>query len=48
MEAGETIVEAAIRETIEETGYQVNVTDLIGIYTYTPPMFPDRTLFPFL
>jgi len=47
VEAGETIVEAAIRETIEETGYQVNVTDLIGIYTYTPPMFPDRTYFRF-
>ena len=45
VEAGETIVEAAIRETMEETGYQVNVTDLIGIYTYTPPMFPDRTYF---
>jgi len=47
VEAGETIVEAAIRETMEETGYQVNVTDLIGIYTYTPPMFPDRTYFRF-
>ncbi|EXA66318.1 NUDIX domain protein [Acinetobacter baumannii 348935] len=47
VEAGEAIVEAAIRETMEETGYQVNVTDLIGIYTYTPPMFPDRTYFRF-
>ena len=46
MEAGETIVEAAIRETMEETGYQVNVTDLIGIYTYTR-RFPDRTYFRF-
>jgi len=47
VEAGEAIVEAAIRETMEETGYQVNVTDLIGSYTYTPPMFPDRTYFRF-
>ena len=47
VEAGETIVEAAIRETQEETGYQVQITDLIGIYTYTPPMFPDRTYYRF-
>jgi 8-oxo-dGTP pyrophosphatase MutT (NUDIX family) len=47
VEAGETIVEAAIRETMEETGHTVNVTDLLGIYTYTPPMFPDRTYYRF-
>lgn len=47
VEAGESLIEAAVRETMEETGYQVKVTDLIGIYTYTPPMFPDRTYFRF-
>ncbi|WP_216934507.1 MULTISPECIES: NUDIX hydrolase [unclassified Acinetobacter] len=47
VEAGETIIEAAVRETMEETGYQVQITDLIGIYTYTPPMFPDRTYYRF-
>lgn len=47
VECGETIIEAAIRETMEETGHTVEVTHLLGIYTYTPPMFPDRTYFRF-
>ena len=47
VECGETIVEAAIRETMEETGHTVEVTHLLGMYTYTPPMFPDRTYFRF-
>lgn len=47
VEAGETIIEAAIRETMEETGHQVEISHLLGIYTYTPPMFPDRTYFRF-
>ena len=47
VEAGETIIEAAIRETMEETGHTVEVTNLLGMYTYTPPMFPDRTYFRF-
>ena len=47
VECGETIIEAAIRETMEETGYTVEVTHLLGMYTYTPPMFPDRTYFRF-
>lgn len=47
VEAGETIVDAAIRETLEETGYHVEIDHLIGIYTYTPPMCPDRTYFRF-
>jgi ADP-ribose pyrophosphatase YjhB (NUDIX family) len=32
-ELGETITEAVIRETIEETGITVEVTGLIGIYS---------------
>ncbi|WP_406612254.1 NUDIX hydrolase [Acinetobacter schindleri] len=47
VECGETIVEAAIRETMEETGHTVEVTHLLGMYTYTPPMFSDRTYFRF-
>ena len=47
VEAGESIVEAAIRETMEETGHTVEVTHFLGVYTYTPPMFPDRTYFRF-
>ena len=47
VEAGETIIEAAIRETREETGHDVEIGSLLGIYTYTPPMFPDRTYYRF-
>ena len=47
VEANETIIEAAIRETIEETGHTVEINHLLGIYTYTPPMFPDRTYYRF-
>ena len=32
-DVGETIAAAAERETLEETGYRVNVTGLIGIYS---------------
>lgn len=47
VERSESLIEAAVRETMEETGYQVKITDLLGIYTYTPPMFPDRTYYRF-
>lgn len=47
VECGETLIQAAVRETMEETGHDVEITSLIGIYTYTPPMFPDRTYFRF-
>ena len=33
MELGESIAEAAVRETLEETGVLVEVTGLVGIYT---------------
>ena len=44
---GETIIDAAIRETMEETGYRIEIESLLGIYTYTPPLFPDRTYYRF-
>jgi 8-oxo-dGTP pyrophosphatase MutT (NUDIX family) len=38
LEAGETLVAAAIRETLEETGYHVAPTALIGIYRWEAPV----------
>jgi 8-oxo-dGTP pyrophosphatase MutT (NUDIX family) len=37
LEAGETLVAAAIRETLEETGYHVTPTTLVGIYRWQAP-----------
>jgi 8-oxo-dGTP pyrophosphatase MutT (NUDIX family) len=37
LEAGESIVDAAVRETIEETGYRVRVDALVGIYRWRAP-----------
>ncbi|MES2884711.1 MAG: NUDIX hydrolase [Pseudomonadota bacterium] len=36
-EEGETFIEAALRETMEETGWKVEITGLVGIYEYKPP-----------
>ena len=47
VESGETLIQAAIRETLEETGHTVEIDALLGMYTYTPPMFPDRTYYRF-
>jgi ADP-ribose pyrophosphatase YjhB (NUDIX family) len=33
MEPGETIAETALREVVEETGVQVEITGLVGIYS---------------
>lgn len=33
----EPILQAALRETVEETGWEVEITHLVGIYTYTNP-----------
>lgn len=35
LEPGESLVEAAVRETREEAGWQVRVTALVGIYQWT-------------
>jgi len=38
LEAGETLVAAAIRETLEETGYHVTPAGLVGIYRWQAPV----------
>lgn len=37
LDDGETLLEAAKRETLEESGWQVEPTDLVGIYLVAPP-----------
>jgi len=34
LEAGETLVAAAVRETLEETGHRIEATALVGIYRW--------------
>jgi 8-oxo-dGTP pyrophosphatase MutT (NUDIX family) len=36
-EEGETLIEGTCRETLEETGWDIEPTDLLGIYHYQPP-----------
>ncbi|MFN3713236.1 MAG: NUDIX hydrolase [Alcanivoracaceae bacterium] len=36
VEAGESVTQAAFRETLEETAWQVEITALLGIYIYQP------------
>jgi 8-oxo-dGTP pyrophosphatase MutT (NUDIX family) len=37
LDPDETLIDAAIRETLEETGWDVEPTGVIGIYLYTAP-----------
>ncbi len=37
LEADESLLEAALRETLEETGWEVELTAVTGIYLYTAP-----------
>ena len=37
IEANESISDAALRETLEETRWQVKLTHFVGIYTYEAP-----------
>lgn len=39
-EDGESLIEAAVRETREETAWQVTPDALLGIYSYRPPDLP--------
>ncbi|PKM23025.1 MAG: NUDIX hydrolase [Gammaproteobacteria bacterium HGW-Gammaproteobacteria-14] len=36
VEAGESLIQAAFRETLEETAWQVEITGLLGLYVYQP------------
>ena len=40
LEPGESIIEGAIRETLEETGYLVSPTGFISMGLYSPPERP--------
>lgn len=33
LEAGETVAQAVVREVLEETGIEVDVTDLVGVFS---------------
>ena len=37
LEMGESVVQAAQRETLEETGLKINLVDIIGVYTVQEP-----------
>ncbi|VVN02473.1 NUDIX hydrolase [Pseudomonas fluorescens] len=37
LDPNETLTEAAVRETLEETGWDVEPTGVLGIYLYTAP-----------
>lgn len=45
VEQGETLMEAAIREALEETGWDVSLTAFLGLYVYTPPHKPELTYY---
>lgn len=36
LETGETPAQGAVRETLEESAWQVEVTDLVGVYLWQP------------
>ncbi len=37
LEHGETLVEAAVRETLEETAWHIDIQGLVGVALYTAP-----------
>lgn len=41
VEMGESVAEAAVRETYEETGLRVRVTSLLGVYSAYPDEYPN-------
>lgn len=45
VEKGETLEQAAVREALEETGWDVRLTGFLGLYVYTPPFDTDLTYY---
>lgn len=45
VEKGETLEQAAVREALEETGWDVALTGFLGLYVYTPPFNRDITYY---
>jgi len=45
VEKGETLEQAAIREALEETGWDVTLTAFLGLYVYTPAGNRDLTYY---
>lgn len=45
VEKGETLAQAAVREALEETGWDVVLTGFLGLYVYTPPHRPELTYY---
>jgi len=48
LEAGETLLQAVVRETMEETRFPFTPTALQGVYRYRPSENKDRTYLRFL
>ncbi len=48
LDPGETPEQAAVRETLEETGWTVSPEGVVGIYLYRPDAQADRTFTRFL
>ena len=48
LEAGETLIDAVVRETLEETRYQFTPDGLVSIYRFTPEDSPHKTYLRFL
>lgn len=48
LESGETLLDAVVRETLEETRYRFIPSALQGIYRYTPDENPAQTFIRFL
>lgn len=45
VEKGETLEQAAVREALEETGWDVQLTGFLGLYVYTPPFNREITYY---
>ncbi|HEX6590741.1 MAG TPA: NUDIX hydrolase [Moraxellaceae bacterium] len=45
VEKGETLEQAAVREALEETGWDVKLSAFLGLYVYTPPFNTNLTYY---